>query len=1044
MLKSFVRNSLRLRYMVLAAALALVVVGVFKLPESRLDLLPEFAPPVVHIQTEALGLSATEVEQLITVPLEADLLNGVAWLDTIRSESIPSVSSIYLTFLPGTDIMDARQMVQEKLTQAHGLPNVSKPPAMLQPVSSTGRVLQIGLRSDELSLIDLSVLARWNIRPRLMGIPGVAHVSIWGQRKRQLQVHVDPERLRDEGVSLRDIVATTGNSLWVSPLSFLDASYPGTGGFIDTPNQRLGVRHVLPIVSPEGLGEVMIEGSDRRLGEVVQIVESHQPLIGDAIVGDDSGLMLVVEKFPWANTVEVTRKVEKALQDLAPGLQGVEIDTEIFRPASFVEQAASNISLAWVIGLGLAVVVLFAFFLDWRLTLIATAAMVTSLLAAWFVLFLLGQAIDMMVIAGIMIALGVIVHDAISATHHIRHALSQPRPEGKSNWAVIVDAYDSSGYGIVITLLMALPLLFVGGVLGAFLAPVAANYSLAVAASFIVALTLTPALSLLVFPKTPPKTTKDIQQSPLSQALAEGTEKLAAGFSTAANKVYIVTAVALVALLLYGTLSSHDQLLPELRERNLLVQWTGKAGISQPEMTRVTSELVKELRQLPGVENVGAHVGRAVASDKVVGVNSAQVWVSVAPDADYEDTLEAVEAVVDSYPGMDTELTTYSEQNIMAARAGESDVLTLRLYGQDSDVLSIEAQKLQAALEEIDGVAEIDVKRAQTKPTVEIRVDLARAKQYGIKPGDVRRAGATLLSGLQVGSLFEDKKVFDVIVWGTPETRSSLTDIENLLIQAPDGRHVRLKEIAEIAIKSRPTSIKREGVARYLDAEIDIEGRGIDAVAADIEALLETYAFPMEYHAEVMDNFRVQQDWRGQLLAVALATLIGVLLVLQSALRSWRLAAILVVSLPVAVLGGLVATLLLGTDHLIGEFLGLLLVVALAVRLGLALYLQFQSLERNQGMAFGAPLVTRGVADRTVPTLATLSVTTAAVLPFALMTAADGMEVLGPMAIVVIGGLISTLALVLFVLPVLYLRYGADSAAEEDFEDLLGATPHAG
>jgi Cu/Ag efflux pump CusA len=461
-------------------------------------------------------------------------------------------------------------------------------------------------------------------------------------------------------------------------------------------------------------------------------------------------------------------------------------------------------------------------------------------------------------------------------------------------------------------------------------------------------------------------------------------------------------------------------------------------------MTRVTSELVKELRQLPGVENVGAHVGRAVASDKVVGVNSAQVWVSVAPDADYEDTLEAVEAVVDSYPGMDTELTTYSEQNIMAARAGESDVLTLRLYGQDSDVLSIEAQKLQAALEEIDGVAEIDVKRAQTKPTVEIRVDLARARQYGIKPGDVRRAGATLLSGLQVGSLFEDKKVFDVIVWSTPETRSSLTDIENLLIQAPDGRHVRLKEIAEIAIKSSPTSIKREGVARYLDAEIDIEGRGIDAVAADIEALLETYAFPMEYHAEVMDNFRVQQDWRGQLLAVALATLIGVLLVLQSALRSWRLAAILVVSLPVAVLGGLVATLLLGTDHLIGEFLGLLLVVALAVRLGLALYLQFQSLERNQGMAFGAPLVTRGVADRTVPTLATLSVTTAAVLPFALMTAADGMEVLGPMAIVVIGGLISTLALVLFVLPVLYLRYGADSAAEEDFEDLLGATPHAG
>jgi multidrug efflux pump subunit AcrB len=318
--------------MFVVAAVTLMVFGSIKIDDTPAGLLPEFLPPTVQIQTEALGLSAAEVEQLITVPLEADLLNGVAWLDTIQSESIPSVSSIELSFLPGTDLMEARQMVQEKLTQAHGLPNVSKAPVMLQPVSSTSRVLKIGLSSDEQSLIELSVLARWNIRPRLMGVPGVANVSIWGQRKRQLQVHVDPAILVKENVSLQEVVATAGNALWVSPLSFLDASYPGTGGFIDTPNQRLGVRHVLPIVSPEGLADVVMDGGkNRRLGDVVNVVESHQPLIGDAIVGDDVGIMLVVEKFPWANTLQMTRDVEKALDDLRPGLKGIEIDTEIFR-----------------------------------------------------------------------------------------------------------------------------------------------------------------------------------------------------------------------------------------------------------------------------------------------------------------------------------------------------------------------------------------------------------------------------------------------------------------------------------------------------------------------------------------------------------------------------------------------------------------------------------------------------------------------------------------------------------------------------------------
>ncbi|HEY8633021.1 MAG TPA: efflux RND transporter permease subunit, partial [Candidatus Limnocylindrales bacterium] len=279
--------------MVIGLASGLVLFGVFQLRSMPVDVLPEFVPPYVEVQTEALGLSAAEVEQLITVPLEADLLAGVAWLDRMESQSVPGLSSVVMYFKPGTDLLRARQVVAERLTQAPGLPHVSKPPAMLQPLSSNNRLMMIGLSSKDLPLIDMSVLARWTVRPRLLGVPGVANVSIWGQRERQLQVQVDPAKLRDKGVSLLQVITTTGNALWVSPLSFLEASTPGTGGFIDNSNQRLGIQHILPISSAADLAKVPVEPVDPasgpvpgapRLGDVATVVEDHQPLIGDAVI----------------------------------------------------------------------------------------------------------------------------------------------------------------------------------------------------------------------------------------------------------------------------------------------------------------------------------------------------------------------------------------------------------------------------------------------------------------------------------------------------------------------------------------------------------------------------------------------------------------------------------------------------------------------------------------------------------------------------------------------------------------------------------------
>jgi multidrug efflux pump subunit AcrB len=441
MLRKIVETSINLRYFVFAIAAGLIIFGASQLGNMPVDVYPEFDPPLVEVQTEALGLSAVEVEGLLTVPLEADLLNGVAWLDQIYSETVAGLSSILLVFEPGTDPIRARQMVQERLTETFALPNVSSPPTMLQPLSTTSRVMMVGLSSDELSLIELGVLARWNIKPRLMGVPGVANVAIWGQREWQLQVQVDPERLQGAGVTLSQIIATTGEALWVSPLSYLESSTPGTAGWIDTPNQRLSIRHILPISSADQMGRIPVKGTAYRLGDVVDIVEDHQPLIGDALIEDGPGLLLVIEKFPDANVLEVTRGVEAALKVLSPGLTGVEIDTTVFRPADYIEGAANNLTLVMLISVLLIVLVIAVFFFDWRTVLVGFTAILTSMIAAVTVLYLQGVTFNIMILAGLAAVVGIVVDDALNDTENIQKRLNQRVDSTKSSAkSIIIEA----------------------------------------------------------------------------------------------------------------------------------------------------------------------------------------------------------------------------------------------------------------------------------------------------------------------------------------------------------------------------------------------------------------------------------------------------------------------------------------------------------------------------------------------------------------------------------------------------------------------------
>jgi Cu/Ag efflux pump CusA len=1031
--------ALKSRGLVVALGVAVMIVGFVQFRDMPRDALPEFRPPTVEIQTEALGLSAPEVEQLITVPLEQDLLDGVAFLDVIRSQSVAGISRIELIFEPGTELAKARQVVNERLTQAHGLPQVSQPPQMLQPLSSTSRVMMVGLSSKKLSLIDLSVLARWTIRPRLMGVSGVANVAIWGQREQQLQVQVDPVELQTKGVGLDRVIRTTGNALWSSPLTFLEASTPGVGGFFDTQSQRLGVQHKLPIRTPEDLARVPVEdesggvasGTPQRLGDVATIVEDHQPLIGDAVLSDGPGLFVVVEKLPEANALDVTRDLQQALDGLKPGLGGVEVDTSAFQPARYIEQSTENLGGVLLIGLVLLVFALGALLFDWRAAVVSLVALAVSLAGAIALLSLRGETINAMVLAGLVLALVVLIDDSVIGGDAIRRRFTSPRQvdgrriSARAITAAVVEVRGPLGYATAIILLALLPIVVLTGETGAFLPPLALSYAGAVIVSMLVALTITPALGSLLLGKA----TTEPRESPAVRWLRPRYGRAVTRFAVAPRIAFIsVGALLVLGIAATPLFDRGASLIPEFKDRDVLVHWNSAPGTSLPEMNRITRRAASELRSLPGVETVGAHVGRAILGDQIVGSNSGELWVAIKGSADHGTTLSSIEEVVSGYPGIEHAVLTYPRERIDSVLVEPDGVegkdLTVRLFGPKLDTLRAQADELKRRVAKIDGVAAPRVELPIMEPTLEVEVDLDRAQALGIKPGDVRRAAATLLSGIQVGSLFEEQKIFDVVVWGTPETRSDLTNVRGLTMVTPSGGSVRLDEVADVRVVPSPNVIRHEDVSLYLDLGVDVSGREVGAVASDIRNRIRDTGFPLEYHAEVLRDYKARASSRLSFIGAAMVALLGVFLLLQAAFRSWRMAAAVFVALAAALSGGAVLAVVDGSLLSIGTLVGFFAVFGLAARNSIVLVRRGQDLEDLEGETFGPELVGRAARERMVPTLVTAVGTGLVFLPLLVFGGQAGHELARPMATVILGGLVTATFVSLFVLPALYLRFG--------------------
>jgi CzcA family heavy metal efflux pump len=1028
LMRWIISSSLRFRYLVVAAAVAMMVLGITVLPRMHVDVFPEFAPPRVVIQTLCTGLSTSDVEQLVTVPLEASL-NGIQGLDDMRSKSVPQLSSIELLFKPGTDQLQARQLVQERLaTVSPSLPTWAAPPVMLAPVSATGRAMQIGMTSSTHSLIDMSMTAYWTIRARLLRVPGVANVAIWNERLHLMAVQAQPSKMQARGVSLNQVMQTTSDAVDSGLLRFSTGAVIGTGGTIETPGQRIGVHNVLPVVTPRDLASVPITtkgGQLVRLGDVTTVAQRYQPLIGDAVINGRPGLLLVVEKLPWANSLQMTAGVEQALKGLQPGMPGIKFDTKVFQQADFVKLAISNLTQALVLGFILVVVILGLFLFEWRVALISLLTIPLSLVATMLVLYWRGATINTMTLAGLVIALGAVVDDAIIDVENITRRLREERlsGSGQSTATVVLRAClevrSPIVYATLIIVAASIPVFLLTGLTGAFFRPLALSYTLAIFASMVVALTVTPALALLLLRGAPIERRSSPLVGWLRKVYTAGLSRIVIR-PVAAYLTFALVTVAGVAI--YPHLG--QSLFPAFKERDFLIHWVSPPGTSAVEMERSTTRVSQELLAIPGVRSTGAHIGQAFLGEEVAGVNLGEIWISLAPSADYTATLDRIQSVTNGYPGLFREVQTYLDERIQEVLTGGKEPIIVRTYGDDLPVLRAKSDQILALVRSVRGVAGAHRDISSDVPQVNVKVNLARAEQYDLKPGDVRRDAATLVAGEEVGDIFRAGKAYDTVVWSPESVRRSFSDVENLPIDTPAGGRIRLGTVANVSLQPNPNAVERQGDSRYLDVGADVSGRDLGAVVKDIKQKLASVHLARGYHTELLGEYKERQAAQSRLLQSSIIAGVLILLLLQASFRRWRLALLVFLTLPMALVGGILAAWIGGGIVSLGALVGFFTVFGIAARNGILLVNHWQHLEEEEGMAFGPALVLRGARERLSPILMTSLATGLALVPLIVLGERPGHEIEHPLAVVVVGGLVTSTLLNLFVLPSLYLRFG--------------------
>lgn len=1016
--------AIRFRGIVLALACALLAYGSFALGNAKYGVFPEFASPQVSIQTEALGLSPEQVEILVTQPIETSV-NGLAGVESMRSSSIQGLSVITVVFEPGSDIYRARQLVTERLAViASRLPQGVQPPSMTPLTPTAGTVLAIGLTSDTRSLMDLRTIADWTVGRRLLAVPGVAQISTYGRDVRSLQVQVRPDDLIRFRVGMNDILAAAKKATGVRG-----------AGFIDTANQRITLQTQGQSLTPEQLARTVLlhEGSASVvLGDVATVVTAPEPPIGGALINGKPGVMLMIGQQYGANTRAVTTRVEAALQELRPALDAekVQLHADLFRPANFIDTATSNVLNALLIGGALVIIVLFLFLFDWRTSVISCTAIPLSLIAAVLALQWMGETLNTMTLGGLAIAIGEVVDDAVIGVENVvrrlreNRLLTEPRSEARVALDAILEVRTAVVYATFAVLLVFFPILALSGVAGRLFGPLGIAYIFAVLASLAVALTVTPALSMLLL--TGKAGRNEEREPPLMRWSRRRYEALLGAIGRY-PKLVMMTAVALTiagaAMLPFfgGTF------LPELREGHLILHVSAIPGTSLDETLRIGKLMTDALVAIPGVRSVAQHAGRAEAGVDTVGPHSSEFEVDLKPGLSGDDQDEAekkIRAALANFPGVTFSSKTYLTERIEETVSGFTAAVAVNIYGPDLDSLENAARDVARELGEVPGAIDVQQQSPPGMPQVNVTLRPADLQRWGLDAVEVLELIRTAYQGDVVGQAYEGNAVFNVTVILDAHARVRLTQIGDMPVRTPTGAYILLKQVADIYETSGRYQVLHRDAQRVQTVTANVSGRDLESFVADAKTkIAREVKLPPGAHVEFAGAAEAQAQSRRDLLVNSLLAGTGIILLLSIVTGHWRNLLLVLINLPFAFVGGVFAVALTGGLLSLGSVVGFVTLFGITLRNSILMISHYEHLVVVEGRTWTSATAIAGAADRLVPILMTSLVTGLGLLPLAIGAGEPGREIEGPMAIVILGGLLTSMALNLLVLPTLALRY---------------------
>ena len=1022
MLAAIVRFSLRRRGVVIAFAMLLLSFGAYLLNTASLDIFPEFSAKRVIVQTESPGLSPEQVESLVTLPVEKSM-SGLLGLKFLRSESLQGLSVVTAVFEERSEIHRNRQLVSERLMTLHGqLPHGIGPPIAVPLSSSSATVLTAGISSPSHSLMELRTLADWTIVPRLLAVAGVADVNVFGGEIKQLQIQLHPERLRRYGLSLDDVRRATEQATGLRG-----------AGFLENENQRISLQIAGLPATADTLKQVVLtrkDGVNVTLGDLATVTTAPKPPIGAAaIMGKPAVVMMIIGQH-GANTLSVSRGVESVLQEFERIFAGQDIilHPHLFRPADYIEWSVRSLAGHLAIGGFLVILVLYAFLFDLRTAFISALAIPLSLLGAIVVLLELGVNLNIMILGGLAIALGEVVDDAIIDTENIFRRLRQNRLQAKPQpvvgvvFAASMEVRSSVVYASFIVALGFVPLLTLQGVAGRLFSPLGYAYILAILVSLLVALSITPALCYLMLTNRVSET----GPPPLIRHLLPLYDRLLRRAAIAPGRILAASASACVAGLVIAPSLGGD-FLPELREGHYIVHTSTLAGTSLQESMRIGNHLTQQFLAIPGVESVSQWAGRAERGADTYGSHYSEYEIRLRPASGQaqQDILKRLREILQSFPGLLFEANTFLTERVDETISGYTSPVVVNLHGSDLAQLDVKAQEVAERLRRIRGAADIQVRSPPSAPQLQIRLILERLASLGLRPIEVAEAVQMAYEGRMVGKYMENNRFHDVSMILSPRDRHQIEAVAQLPLRTPEGVMITLDQVADIQQIGGRYNILHLGGQRVQTVTCNVTGRDLDSFIAELKvSVLGEIGFPPEIYPEFTGASIEQAQARRELIVHALLAGAAILVLIYIAVGSLRHTCLTLVNLPFSLVGGVIAATVTN-DHLsVGSMVGFVTLFGITVRNAIMLISHYRHLITAEGKIWDLETAIVGAQERLPSILMTALVTALAMMPIAVNSDNPGREIMGPMAVIIIGGLGSSTLLNLLLLPIILWRYG--------------------